>query len=118
MSEYKVELVQCQITEINIHVDLEENTALQIESEFFASIFEPNDAADPTTMLKVECSFKDPTSKLLDVKCSAELVFSLDPIPEKRIEVLSGNTREAIQEELTKRVVAILKNMGHNFAFS
>lgn len=118
MSEYKVDLVQCKINNIAIRVDMEESIVLQMESQFSASVFEPNDVSDPTTLIKVDCEIKDATGKMLNIACSAELVFAIDPIPEDRIQVLSQKTRTAIQEELTQRIVTILNGMGHKFAFS
>lgn len=118
MSEYKVELVEAKIKKIEVMVELEEDTALQISSQYSASVFEPNDVDDPTALVKVEATFKDDTEKMLTVSCSADFIFIIDPIPEDRIEILSKATRTAIQEELTAKLVAILNGMGHKFAFS
>lgn len=118
MSEYKVDLVQCKINSIDISVDMKESVVLQMESQFSASVFEPNDVSDPTALIKVDCEIKDATGKMLNVTCSAELVFAIDPIPENRVQVLRKYTHKAIQEEISQRVVTILNGMGHNFAFS
>jgi hypothetical protein len=117
MSEYKVELVQLKINKLDVMIALEEATALQMNSQYSASVFEPNDATDPTALIKVECSFKDVTGKMLVVTCDADLVFNLDPIPEDRIEILSQNTRDIIQNGLTERITTILNAMGHKIAF-
>ena len=118
MSEYKVELVQSRINKINIDIEMQDDTAVQIESQYKASVYEPNDEKDPTALIKVECDFKDSASKLLGVSCVAELFFTIDPIPENRVEILGQQTREIIQEELTKKVVDILEKMGHKIAIS
>ena len=118
MSEYKVELVEAKIKKIEVMIELEEDTALQINSEYSASVFEPNDVNDPTALVKVEATFKDATEKMLDVTCSADFIFMIDPIPEDRVEILSKTTRTTIQEELTAKLVAVLNGMGHKFAFS
>lgn len=118
MSEYIVELVQLKINDLEVAIALEEATVLQMNSHYAASVFEPNDAADPTVLVKVECKFNDVTGKLLVVTCTADLVFTIDPIPEDRIEILSQNTRDIIQKALTEKVTTILNNMGHKIAFA
>lgn len=116
MSDYKVELSQLKINKLEVMVTLEEATALQMCSQFSASIFEPNDSADPTALVKVDCSFKDATEKMLKVTCTADLFFKIDPIPEDRVEILIQNTRDIVQKKLTERVTTILNNMGHKIA--
>ena len=118
MSDYKVELVQSQINKINIMIEMQDDSAVQIESQYTATVFEPNDTDDPTVLVKVDCNFKDCTGKLLEVSCEAELVFSIEPIPEDRIEILSQQSRETIQEIISKKVVTILEGMGHKIAIS
>lgn len=116
MSEYKVELVQSKINKISITVEMEDDSAVQIESQYVATVFEPNDANDPTVLVKVECNLRDPAKKLLEVSCTAELIFAINPTPENRVEILSIQTREMIQEELNKLVVSVLDSMGHKIA--
>ena len=118
MSEYKVELVQSRINKIDINIEMQNDSAVQIESKYRASVYEPNDERDPTALVKVECNFKDIANKLLEVSCVAELIFTMDPIPEDRVEILGQQTREIIQEEITKKVVGILDGMGHKIAIS
>ena len=118
MSEYKVELVQFRINKINVNVQMQEDSVVKIESQYKASVYEPNDEKDPTTLIKVEYSFNDTENKLLEVLCVAELFFTIDPIPENRVEILRQQTREIIQEEMTKKVVGILDGMGHQIAVS
>lgn len=116
MSEYKVELVQSQINKINIAIEMQDDSAVQIESQYTATVFEPNDANDPTALVKVECSLRDPAGKMLEVSCVAELIFAIEPIPENRVEILGQQTREIIQDEVTRKVVNILDGMGHKIA--
>lgn len=118
MLEYKVELVQSQINKISIAIEMQSDSAVQIDSQYTATVFEPNDANDPTALIKVECSLRDPAGKMLDVSCSAELIFSIEPIPENRVEILSQKTREIIQNEVSNKVVSILDSMGHKIAIS
>lgn len=118
MSEYKVELVQSRINKIDINIEMQEDYAVQIESQYKASVYEPNDEKDPTALIKVECDFKDAASKLLEVSCVAELFFTIDPIPENRVEILGQQTREIIQEEMTNKILSILDGMGHKIAIS
>ena len=117
MSEFKVELVESKIHKIDIEIEMDEGTALQINSQYSASVFEPNDASDPTALIKVEAIFKDATEKMLHATCTADFIFRMDPIPEDRVEVLSKATRKSIQEELATKLMAILNGMGHKFAF-
>ena len=116
MAEYKVELVQSHINKIDISIDMQENAAVQIESQYMASVYEPNDENDPTSLVKVECKLKDIANKSLEVSCVAELFFTIDPIPEDRVEILGQQTRQIIQEEITKKIVNILDGMGHKIA--
>ena len=118
MSEYKVELVQLKINKLKVMVALEEATALQMNSQYSASVFEPNDSADPTALVKVECNFKDATEKMLAVTCVADLFFTIDPLPDDRIEILSQNTRDIIQRALTEKITTILNDMGHKIALA
>ena len=118
MFEYKVELVQFKINKLDVVLALEEATVLQMDSHYSASVFEPKDATDPTALVKVECKIRDVTEKLLVVTCTADLVFTIDPIPENRIEILGQNTRDIIQKALTEKITTILNDMGHKIALA
>ncbi len=118
MIEYKVELIHFKITKMNVSIDMEEDTVVEIRNEYNAAIFEPNDLSDPTSLIKVDCFFKDASGKVVDVFCSAELVFSIDPVPENRVAVLQQETRALLHKLMTQRIIEILEKMGHSMAAS
>ena len=50
--ESSIELIKSTIKKLNANVDLDETTTFQIKVENSASVYEPNDEADPTVMVQ------------------------------------------------------------------
>lgn len=120
MTEQKidVEIVQTKIVDLNVKFAVEENTAIQIDAKLSSSVFEPKDEADPTTMLKLQCEMKDAAGEQIDIKCTAEMIVKMTPIPANRIEAVNEYCQEVVQTELVKQITKVLVAMGHNFAFN
>ena len=118
MNEYKAKLITCRIDKLEIDVDVDDDSALQISASYSASVFEPKDDSDPTTMVKVDCTLSEQTGKKFSVSCSAECYIEFDSIPENRAEFLSEHSRDAIHREVFKKISAILHDMGHDFIFN
>lgn len=114
MDDFEVTLVQSRIVDINVNVSIEENSEMQIEAAFGASIHEPIDSADPTVMVKVNCELKDVANKMLHITCVAETIFEINPTPESYVEVLKKHTQEPIQADIMSRISQVLHAMGHN----
>lgn len=114
--EYSVELVKSTIKKINADVDLDETTTFQIEVENSASVYEPNDEADPTVMVQTESVMRDSDNKFIHISMVTEMIFKFDPIPENRSAVASRHCPPLISEELNKLTARILSDMGHKLA--
>lgn len=116
MTDIKIELAHTKIVKFSADVNIEKNTATQIEVSYSAEIYEPQDPLDPTAMVLATCSMRDSTGKLLTVDCTAELYFKFDPMPEDRSKAIRDISRDTIQNELNKRVHNLLCEMGQNFS--
>ena len=116
MADLKIELAQTKIISFSADVNIEKNTAIQIEASYSAEVYEPKDPQDPTAMVLAKCSMKDTADKHLTVNCTAELYFKFDPIPDDRSEAIREISRETIQNEISQRIRNLLGEMGHNFS--
>lgn len=116
MTDTKIVLEHTKIVSFSADVNIEQNTAIQIEASYSAEVYEPKDSSDPTAMVLAKSSMRDTTGKLLNVECTAELYFKFAPIPEDKAKALQEIARETVQNELTQRIRNLLQEMGHNLA--
>ena len=118
MSKYTLELRQSTIKDLNIHIDMDESKTLKIDANFAATLFEPVDSSDPTVLIKTVCNLTADTDRVFSVVCAIDFVFSVDPIPEDRASIIDQDTQELIRDITIKKVLAIIKEMGHSFAMN
>lgn len=114
--EYNVELVKSTIKKLDASVDLDDTATFQIEVENSAAVYEPNDEADPTVMVRTESIMRDSASKYINISMITEMIFKFDPIPENRSAAASNHCPPMISEELNKLAAKILNDMGHSLA--
>ncbi len=114
--EYSIELIKSTIKKLNVNIDLDDTTTFQIEAANSASVYEPNDEADPTVMVQTESVMRDLDNKFINISMVTEMIFKFDPIPENRSAVASQHCPPLISEELNKLAAKILSDMGHKLA--
>ena len=116
MQKFEITLTDFRITDMQIALRFgnEGNTHTRITVH--SNAFEPTNREDPTLLVKSEIEYYSDQTDEIKIKCSAEHVFTFDPIPEDRLKDTAAPCNQIIADNISEKVEAIIRDMGYEFS--
>lgn len=112
-SNYNVELVKFEIKKVDIVSEIGSSGQSKINANFKMSINEPLERNDPTVLLGIDVSIGDDSDEL-EIKCTADIIFKFDPVPESWESAVIENCPDLVRKEIIGRVQQMLDAMGQH----
>lgn len=110
-SNYNIELVKFKIKKINIVSEISSSGHSKINANFKMSINEPLEPSDPTVLLGIDVSIGDDSDEL-EVKCSADIIFKFDPVPDNWESAVIENCPDLVRKKIIESIQQMLDAMG------
>lgn len=116
MQKFEITLTDFRITDmqITLHFENEGNTHTRMTVR--SNAFEPTNREDPTLLVKSEIEYYSDQTDEIKIKCSAEHVFTFDPIPEDRLKDTAAPCNQIIADNMGKKIEVIIRDMGYEFS--
>lgn len=116
MSQTKLTITNFRITDLQLGLHFKNIEKVQVHVKIRSNAFTPINPEDPTILVKSKIEYLSDQTDEVQIKCSTEHIFTLDPVPENRLEDIADPCNKMITENIGHKIESIISAMGYDFS--